>query len=334
MILLARRLGAQALPTALDDRVVRVSALAALHVVGAFVLTLLGPLWLLLLAPLLLGVPHVAADLRHLVLRPPRPLPRGLLGAIAVPFVAMTALRIATLAGLGSFTTLELLLGATSVGVAVIWARGRWRIQLAIGAGVLAFLVPALLAPRQAALVIGHAHNLVALGLWVWWMGPHRLGPWLVVALTTALTSALLLGIADPLVLATAGERSAGGLDFAGLIQTLAPDLPAPFDLRVVLTFALLQAVHYSLWIWCIPLSPAFTPEAAALSRRARWRRWVRDLGPALALVVVLGALALPLAGFFAPAEARGAYLSLVLFHGWLELAIAAHLLALPLASR
>ncbi|TVQ87292.1 MAG: hypothetical protein EA397_18420 [Deltaproteobacteria bacterium] len=334
MILLARRLGAHALrrPITLDDRVVRVSALAALHVIGAFVLTVLGPLWLLLLAPLLLGVPHVAADLRHLVLRPPRPLPKGLLGAVALPFAAMTGLRIATLAGLGSFTTLELLLGAGSVGVAAFWARGRWRIQLVIGAGVLGFLVPALLAPRQAALVIGHAHNLVALGLWVWWMGPHRRGPWLVVALTATLTLALMLGIADPLVLATAGESSAGGLDFSGLTQTLAPDLPAPFDLRIVLTFALLQAVHYSLWIWCIPLSPTFSP--IPRSSKARWRRWLQDLGPVMALVVVLGALALPLAGLFAPAEARGAYLSFVLFHGWLELAIAAHLLALPLASR
>ena len=49
---------------------------------------------------------------------------------------------------------------------------------------------------------------------------------------------------------------------------------------------------------------------------------------------LVWTALALPLAGLLAPTVARASYLSMVLFHGWLELAVAAHLIALSRAPR
>ena len=40
----------------------------------------------------------------------------------------------------------------------------------------------------------------------------------------------------------------------------------------------------------------------------------------------LLGVAALPLLGCLDPAGTRAAYLSLVLFHGWLELSLAAYL--------
>lgn len=312
-------------------RIRRVSLLAGIHVVGALILTLLGPLWLLLLAPLLLGVPHVASDLRHLVLRPPRPIPRALLWAVAVPFAAMTAMRVGALAGLSTSITIELLLGALAVGMATLWSRGHLLRQIVVLVGLALFLLPALLAPGQAALTIGHAHNLVAIGLWVAWMGPRSRGPWLVVGLSAAAVLLLLSGIAEPFLFAFGALEPAAGLGLGELVATLAPDIPAPWDLRLVLCFALLQAVHYSMWIWCIPQACAFHPPDSP--RVGAWRRWLQDLGLPLAIGVGIASVVLPMAGVVAPTGARAGYLSLVLFHGWLELAIAAHLLVRPRAT-
>ncbi len=46
-----------------------------------------------------------------------------------------------------------------------------------------------------------------------------------------------------------------------------------------------------------------------------------------LLLIGVIAVAALPLAGLFEPLMMRNGYLSLVLFHGWLEIAIIAHFL-------
>jgi hypothetical protein len=252
--------------------------------------------------------------------------------ALSVPFGAMTALRGAAMLGFGVFTEVELGLGAAAIAVAALWGRGRPFIQGAIVLATAALLVPALLSPGQAALLLGHAHNLVAIALWTAFMGA-RAARWIVPAVVAACCALILGGALDPIVLATGALEPAAGLDLDSMIRTLAPDLPAPWDLRLVLAFALLQAVHYSLWIWCIPATPAFAPGEAPEGPSAAWRRWWTDLGPPLALGVVVAAIALPVAGLFAPAAVRAGYLSIVLFHGWLELAIAAHFLVLRRAA-
>jgi hypothetical protein len=310
------------------DRLTRVTALAVAHVVVALAFTALGPLWLLLLGPLLLGVPHVAADVRHLVLRPPRPLPRGMLLALGAPFAAMTLLRGATLAGWGSWPTLELTLGALSIATAALWARGRRVLQAAIVVGTAVLLVPALLWPGHAALLLGHTHNVVAIALWMVLMGKGTVR-WIVPLAIAAALFCIGMGALEPLVVLTGGLGSVGGLDLRSMTDTLAPDLPGPWGLRLVLAFAMLQAVHYSLWIWCIPASPTFSVGTVPTSPRAAWSSWWRDLGPAFASVVLLAAIALPVAALWDPAAVRAGYLSLVVFHGWLELAIAAHFLVL-----
>src|SRR6188472_4040084 len=68
----------------------RVPALLLLHASAALVLSVLSPTLLLIAGPLLLGVPHLLADLRYLVLRPAlsRALRRLLLGGCAALFLA------------------------------------------------------------------------------------------------------------------------------------------------------------------------------------------------------------------------------------------------------
>lgn len=51
------------------DREFRVSVVFSAVVVSALLGTLVAPLWLLVLGPLVWGVPHIAADIRYLVVR-------------------------------------------------------------------------------------------------------------------------------------------------------------------------------------------------------------------------------------------------------------------------
>ena len=48
----------------------RVALIAATGVLGALLGTLLLPLWMLAISPLVLGVPHLLADVRYLAVRP------------------------------------------------------------------------------------------------------------------------------------------------------------------------------------------------------------------------------------------------------------------------
>ena len=78
---------------------------ASLLLVASLAATVIAPLWLLLLAPIVLGVPHVVADLRWLVLRPG--VERRVLLAIAGPLAAMTALRVVNLVDGASWPAAE-----------------------------------------------------------------------------------------------------------------------------------------------------------------------------------------------------------------------------------
>lgn len=282
------------------------NALAGGVVLASIAGALFGPVWLLLLGPLVFGVPHVASDLRYLLLQPPRPLGARLVPALVAIFSAMTLLRCVMLAGGPSAPRLELALGALAVGV------GAWpRTGLVIGA--VAFLLPAFARPDLAALWIGHLHNFVAVAVWWAWSERHP-GRWGVLALLAAGIGVLLSGVGEPWLWRSGALDPAAGLRLGDVVSVLAPGVPSPWDVRLVLVFALMQAVHYGLWIACIPAIRGF----------AGWRG---ALGTAGVTAVVLGAVALPLTGLAFPTAARSTYLSLVLFHGWLELAVAAHLL-------
>jgi len=138
-----------------------------------------------------------------------------------------------------------------------------------------------------------------------------------VVLAIVAGAGAIALGAADRLLdVAAAWEAPATGLDFGSLTATLAPDLAAMPALRVVLLYAFAQALHYIVWLALIP-------------RLATPRRSLRqDLGTLPLALAGAVSLAVPLAGWAAPGRVRAIYLSLVLFHGWLELAVIAHLWA------
>jgi hypothetical protein len=261
----------------------------------------------------------LVADFRWLVLRPG--VERRVLFALAPPLAAMTALRVINLLDGGSWPAAEVALGGAAIAGAIVFSVERARpARLALALAATAALVAAgLLAPRQAALWLGHAHNLVAFGLLLaWWPAPSRNR--VAVALVFAACAALIaLGACEPLAVRAGGFAAPStGLDFAGLTATLAPGLPPTAALRLTLLFAFAQAVHYAVWLSLLP--------SAVAPRRPLVSSLRADLGAhGLALAAGL-ALLVPLCGVFAPARTRAIYLSLVLFHGWLELALIARL--------
>ena len=119
-----------------------------------------------------------------------------------------------------------------------------------------------------------------------------------------------------------------GGLSFEGLRATLAPGLAGAAADRVVLTFAFAQLVHYSVWLFLIPVTLASSSRAWVL------RDLGDDFGGSGRAAILVAVLALPILGLLDPAGARSAYLSLVLFHGWLEVAMIVHWLLRPSASQ
>jgi len=241
----------------------RVPALLLLHASAAFVLSVFAPTLLLVVGPLLLGVPHLVADLRYLVLRP----------------------RLSTLARAGL-----------------------------LGAAVLA----AWLAPSGLRLVMAHAHNVVAIGIWALLFCKARRRA-LVVSALLALATLLLL--ASPLAWFgfKHGLVQSFGLHAFAAANNLAPFADsAPLALGVVASFAFLQSIHYAVWLHAIPQEA--TPGEGTLSFRMSFRALRRELGTWGMTLAALLAAAVPLAGLVAPLRTQAVYLQLASFHGYLEL--------------
>jgi hypothetical protein len=301
----------------------------------AFALTLSVPLWLLVLGPLLLGVPHLIADVRYLLLRPPAGVSPASREAIILPLALMTAWRLLVVLGGPSAPEVEFLTGALAVGGAVWLAPGsRARRGVALGSlGLLTGL--ALTTPQTATLWLAYAHNGIGFGLWVLWSqgeGP----PWRRGAVTGLLVGAivaLVSGVCDPVAMATgAVTHTAVGLDMAAVTTALTPGVAAPLSTRLVLVFTLTQTLHYVVWLRLVPgqLSPRATPMSVQRSLQALRQ----DLGATGLWIAVGLTLLVPLLGLVDPLGVRAVYLSLALFHAWLELAVLMSQLVSSVAPR
>ncbi|XXF77429.1 hypothetical protein P2318_30910 [Myxococcaceae bacterium GXIMD 01537] len=295
------------------DRARRVAWLGAGCVAWAFLLTLTVPLWSLVLGPVLLGVPHLVSDVRYLVVRPGLHRRLGWMLCAGAPLLAV---------GLGAGPEVGLL----ALVPAVLGAGGSWwRKGLALAAWA-ALTVLAMRSGTGFQRVFLHAHNALAVALW-WCWRPREARAWGTPLLVLGGTGALLLGAAEPIMDAVGAWTAPGtGASFAEFVEALAPVDEPVLALRLVLTFAFLQSVHYGVWLRLIPEDDR--TRAAPRPWRATWRALVDDFGvPALAgfALVALGVVAW---GVVDLAGARSGYLRLATFHGYLELAVAARWLA------
>jgi hypothetical protein len=321
-------------------RSVRVPVLLSLHAAAALVLAVLAPSFLLAVGPLALGVPHLAADVRHLLTR--RATPRWWLAAsagFALVLIALRALaeggaRWMSLPAEHALAAAWVLLGAAggaAAGAAARvarpgeaeprrqWTARGWTALMA-AATLAAFAIGA---PRAFRMALLHGHNLVAVVIWVCLFGRGWRFAWVPVAIVLAGAAALASGIAVGITVRH-GALSVFGVHLFAAADWLAPGLSDARALAVAMSFAFLQSVHYAIWLVGIPA--ADRPGEGGRAWRTAWRDLRRDLRPAGAAVVVALTLLVALLGLAHAAPTRRLFLSLATFHGWLELAVLAYL--------
>jgi hypothetical protein len=103
----------------------------------------------------------------------------------------------------------------------------------------------------------------------------------------------------------------------------IAPFARPELALGVAGAYVFLQSVHYGVWLSFIPQEEL--EGQGTLTFRMSARSLLSDLGLRGALAVLLAALAVIVGACFAVHRARGLYLSLAMFHGYLELAMLAY---------
>ncbi|MCB9677612.1 MAG: hypothetical protein H6737_21070 [Alphaproteobacteria bacterium] len=297
------------------DRDVRVGLHGASVVLGSLVGAVLAPLWLLALGPVLLGVPHLVADLRYLVARPGLHRRRG-------------ALVIGALVALSS-ALVDLRIGLVGAALAPLFARAPLARRLAAAVPFFALAGVALVAVRPAHVALAHAHNLVAVAVWLALSAAvHGHATGLARGVTATgfgIALAAILGGAFDTVALT-GLGIPGGPSLAYHVASLAPGLDPVWATRWVVAFAFAQSVHYGLWLRVIPEEAR--PRPSPRSWKASLRALRADLGDPVLVVAIALTVGFAIWGLFDLGASRAGYLRLALFHGPLELSVLGLLLA------
>jgi hypothetical protein len=293
-------------------------AVLGLAVVGvAWMTCVLAPLWMLALGPIVLGVPHLLADLRYCVVRPGWHRERWLWLTAGVP-----------LAALGFGAPLELGFVGVAASALVLGARShRMRLGLVVGAALgFAALTHAL--GSTADLIFAHAHNFIAVAMWALWRRRESRLHVLVLVSFVLASAALMLGAGDFAWTSALATNLPAGLDAHTHVESLAPALSHGWALRLVMLYAFAQAVHYGVWLRLVPEDdrPRVTPR----SFRASYRALRDELGTLVLAVFALASVGLAIWACVDLVEARTGYLRFARFHGMLELTAIALWLIVP----
>jgi len=286
------------------DRELRVSVVFSAVVVSALLGTLVAPLWLLALGPLVWGVPHIAADLRYLVVRTGFAKRRALWVLGGIPLLLL---------GIGA----DLVWGfAGAAGVALVAHAPRTRRLLAASALVALGLGLDQWAPSTD-IVFGHLHNFAAVGLWWAWRVRRGRGHWLPLVLLLAASCLLLSSVGVELV-ASRFEWHATGDSADRQLWRLAPSLSPMLGMRFVLLFCFMQSVHYAMWLQMIPDEERH--RSTVMTFRASVHDLERDLGRVALWVLALLSVGLILWASIDMLAADRGYFRMARFHGMLEL--------------
>jgi hypothetical protein len=280
------------------------------------------------LAPIVLGVPHIASDIRYLVLR--RRLPSFWLCTIAIFAGALFLLRLVpalrpTVAD-PIFTEHVVASSWVLLGALFGTAGGGLRAASALAVGMAAIIAGvALVEPYAFRLILAHAHNVVAIVIWLLLFRRSLRIAWLPALLVLTGGALLASGVLLKFTVRH-GILSVFGLHLFAAADWLAPGVPDLQAVGLTSAFAFLQSVHYGIWLWAIPQDEGKGERTATF--RMAWRALGRDFRLAGLRVVVATVLFVLVAGAVAPLRTQMMILSLGGFHAWLELALFAFLLA------
>jgi hypothetical protein len=289
----------------LRRRELRVMAAGCAVVGFSLAATLISPFWLLALGPVVLGVPHLAADVRYLVLRPGWHRRARLWLPVGLPLL---------LAGASGFPMTS---GLTACAAMALLAHGTWIRKIIALACIGTLMAAALAVGDVAALIFAHLHNFIAVMLWWCWRSRAGQRQQAVVPLLFLVASIMLaLGWLVPWARGFDWQPAGLGPDYH--LSFLAPGIAEPWALRLVLLFAFAQSVHYGVWLRLIPEDDR--PQETPRTFRASAKALIADIGTPLMVLVILLSLAIALWAAFDLTAARENYLRMALFHGYLEL--------------
>jgi len=305
----------------------RVPLLATAQIALLLAVTVTRPVWLFVLGPLLLGVPHLASDVRYLVLRQRVARPVIVLACAAtLVMVALRGLPLAHVVVPGA-ARLEILTGGVWV-VLALGAGARERRSLLPGVAVPLVLAVGVYAAAHAGLarvVLAQAHNVVGVAAWLWLFRRNRRAAILPLGALAMGTLLLATGATLPWAMRTGGLEGLG-VNLWRVGAYLAPGTAPTTGAALALVFVFLQAVHYAVWLVWIPQDEL--PGQGTLTFRMSGRGLVRDFGVVGLAIIAAGCIALAGAATFDARAAVGAYMSLAAFHGYLELAMLAYFAA------
>jgi hypothetical protein len=299
-------------------RDVRLTVVAVVSIAAAFAAAVLATLPLLLLGPLLLGVPHVASDVRYLMVRRRA---RGPAVAARAPMLAL--LGVSTAFAVLGVAPAALTAAWAAVLCAGLFASSGRAARAAFTALVLAAATLSLWRPASATVALAQGHNLVAIALAAWMVRGKLRAGFIPAAMFVAGAAAIALGACDGWLRHAAAPSAFAPATFDDVRATV---VPAGFDpvhaCRWLALFAFAQSVHYGAWLRVVPDAERATDRP--VSFRRSFQLLAEDLGRPGALVVVALSLALPLAALLSPEGARRAYVQLSAFHGFIEIAFVA----------
>ena len=312
----------------------RVPLIAVGHAVLAFALVASFPALLFILAPVLLGVVHVAADVRYLVLR--RKLPSWWRKAIWGGCATLIAVRVVAELGGNFRTTLQVEQLLACVWMALALAAGALA-RGHVGRALLATPVVAAIAyaswaqPIMTRVVFIHLHNVVAVGVWLLLFRRSlraAVAPLLVIGgLTLLLLSAETASVAE-----SVGGLSAFGMHLYYAAEWIAPGLPPRTALGLTLAYIFLQSVHYSAGLLLIPQEDM--RRESSLPFRGSLKSLLDDFGVWVLLAIGVAGLVVLIGAIIEVHRARSLYLSLAMFHGYLELSLLAYFFSRGPATR
>jgi hypothetical protein len=292
-----------------------------MHATIAFALSIFHPVLLFVLAPVVLGVVHVAADVRYLVLR--RRLARSwrrVVVAFCAVFVLLAILSLFGWVPWSERTQFGLVGVWAMTGVAMGFSRSRawWR---AAAGSMLVVTVStiALCWPHAFRIAYLHGHNLIALAVWpLFFRHPMKLLRLLGV-LVVLVAGLLVTGVTHRVSLESPGSRQFG-LHVLELSDWVAPALRADVAIGVTSAFVFLQAIHYSIWLSVVP--QAAMPGQGTLSFRQSARSLCADFGHGGVKLLIGCIAAILLLATVSVTHASTTYMTLATFHGHLELVL------------
>ena len=313
------------------SRTKRLAVIFSISLLVALTLSLNFPLWMLLIVPLVLGVPHLVSStifVPRLTVTAEEALATGMAMRTGAFFVAVAAILLwtedAALPVLERLPNGIELTAALMTGGWLAWVSGAGFLRAAAVAAMLSLLLAAsFAAPAETLGILVLAHNFVGFVYWILRAptAEDRRVAVACLALLTLATAAILGGAFDAIVARRTQDIFAGALSQADIGQAIFPNTErAILWGRAVSAFAFGQSLHYFVWLRAIPEQELPHGHPIGFSKSLRFIE--RDAGP-----LVLYGAAYVLAGLFVYAllsgwpEARLLYLTAAAFHGYFEIA-------------